>query len=133
MAVQVTAEIAGQNAQGYEGMLAALAEQLVAAPGLILHTAHATEGGWRVIELWHTKAQADQFYARYVAPALPPGIRPKRTTVSLHCLVFAQDRYFDADSASPRSGRGADIESALRADIDRNVVPTSPEYAARAR
>lgn len=133
MSVQVTAEIAGQNAQGYEGMLAALAEQLVAAPGLILHTAHATEGGWRVIELWQTKAQADQFYARYVAPALPPGIRPKRTTVFLHCLVFPQGRYFDADSANPRPDRRTDTESALRTDIDRSAVPKSPELAARPR
>ncbi len=87
MAVLVTAEVAGQNRQGYDGMLGALAGYLRAAPGFVLHTAHAVEGGWRVIEVWETKEAADQFFAKYVAPNLPPGIRPKRAVQELHSVV----------------------------------------------
>jgi quinol monooxygenase YgiN len=87
MAVLVTAEVPGQTRQGYEGMLQLLAESIKAAPGFILHTAHPMEGGWRVIELWESREAANQFFARHVAPSLPPGIRPKRTVQELHSLV----------------------------------------------
>ena len=55
MAVLVTAEVAGQTQQGYDGMLAALAESIKAAPGFVLHSAHPVEVGWRVIEVWETR------------------------------------------------------------------------------
>lgn len=87
MAVLITAEVAGQTQQGYDGMLQFLEEIIKVAPGFILHTAHPIEGGWRVIEVWETKEAANQFFAKYVAPNLPPGIRPKRTVQELHSLV----------------------------------------------
>lgn len=89
MAVLMTAEISGQTQQGYDGMLQSLAEAIKVAPGFILHAAHPVEGGWRVIELWETKEAANQFFAKHVAPNLPPGIRPKRTVQELHSLVKA--------------------------------------------
>ena len=51
MAVLVTAEVHSQTQQGYDGMLMALSEFLRKAPGFILHTAHPTSDGWRVIEI----------------------------------------------------------------------------------
>jgi hypothetical protein len=89
MAVLLTAEVSGQTQQGYDGMLQFLAESIKVAPGFILHTAHAVEGGWRVIEIWETKEAANQFFAKHVAPNLPPGVRPKRTVQELHSLVTA--------------------------------------------
>jgi hypothetical protein len=87
MAVLITAENRDQTAPGYDHMLALLLQHLKQAPGLILHSTHATEGGWRVLEVWETKAQADQFFATFVAPHLPPGIRPKRSVQPLHNVV----------------------------------------------
>lgn len=87
MAVLITAEVDRQTARGYEGMLTALLAPLSQAPGLIMHAGHATDSGWRVIEVWQSKSQADQFYAALVAPQLPPGIRPKRSVVPLHSVV----------------------------------------------
>jgi len=87
MAVLVTAEVAGQTQQGYDGMLEALAGSIKAAPGFVTQTAHPVEGGWRVIEVWETKDAANQFFVKYIAPNLPPGIRPKRTVQELHSLV----------------------------------------------
>ena len=87
MAVLVTAEVAGQTQQGYDGMRAHLEGLLKSAPGFILHSAHPVEGGWHVLEVWESKADGDRFFAQHVAPNLPPGIHPKRTTIELHsCL-----------------------------------------------
>jgi hypothetical protein len=87
MAVLVTAEVQGQTQQGYDGMFAALADPLKQAPGFVLHTAYAVEGGWRIVEVWKSKAEANQYFAKYVAPNLPPGIHPKRSVQELHSLL----------------------------------------------
>ena len=87
MAVLVTAEVPGQSQQGYDGMLGMLQGPLKQASGFILHTAHPVEGGWRIIELWESKSQSNEWYAKNVAPNLPPGVHPKRTVQELHSLV----------------------------------------------
>jgi hypothetical protein len=79
MSVLVTAEVRGQTAQGYDG--------------LVLHSTHATEDGWRVIEVWESKAQSDTFFSTFVAPNLPRGIRPKRSVQPLHNVVLPIDAY----------------------------------------
>ena len=89
MAVLMTAEVAGQTEQGYDGMRTHLDALLESAPGFVLHTAHPVEGGWRVLEIWETKEDADRFFAQHVAPNLPPGIRPKRSIQPLHSLIRA--------------------------------------------
>lgn len=88
MAVLVTAEVKGQTQEGYDGMRAVLGEVLKHAPGFVLHTAHATAEGWRIIEIWESKEASDQFFAKIVAPNLPPGIRPKRSVQDLHGLLL---------------------------------------------
>lgn len=87
MAVPVTAEVKGQTQQGYDGMLGMLAGSIKQAPGFILHTAHPIEGGWRVIEVWESQNDANQFFAQHVHPNLPPGIKPKRSFQALHSLL----------------------------------------------
>jgi hypothetical protein len=89
MAVLVIAEVKGQTQQGYEGMRGLLNETLKESPGFILHTAHAIEHGWRIIELWQSKEDSDRFYAENVAPNLPPGIHPKRTVQELYDVLTA--------------------------------------------
>jgi quinol monooxygenase YgiN len=87
MAVLITAEVKGQTQQGYDGMLNVLAEPVRKAPGFVMHAAHPVEGGWRVIEVWESEDDANNFFAKAVAPNLPPGIRPKRSVQELHSLV----------------------------------------------
>lgn len=87
MAVLVTAEVVGQTELGYDAMNRSLADSLRQAPGFILHTAHEVEGGWRVIEIWRSKDEANQFFAKHVHPHLPPGIRPRRSFQDLHGVV----------------------------------------------
>jgi heme-degrading monooxygenase HmoA len=88
MPILVTAQVENQTEQLYDGMLSALAPLLKRAEGFIMHSAHrSATGEWRVLEVWETKSQADQFFAKVVAPNLPPGVRPKRSVVELHSLV----------------------------------------------
>ena len=87
MAVLITAEVAGQTEQGYDGMLVALEGLLKHAPGFVLHSAYQVAGGWRVLEVWESKIQANEWFAKVVAPNLPPGVHPKRSVQELHSLV----------------------------------------------
>jgi hypothetical protein len=89
MPVLVTAQVENQTEALYDGMLSLLAAQLKQAEGFVMHSAHraADSGQWRVLEVWETKAHADKFFAWFVAPNLPPGVRPKRSVVELHSLV----------------------------------------------
>lgn len=87
MAVLVIADVSGQTAEGYHGLLGAFASELKQAPGFVLHTAHPIDGGWRILEVWESPNDASQFFATHVHPNLPPGIKPKRTVQALQSLV----------------------------------------------
>lgn len=88
MAILITAEVPGQTRQSYDGMLEVLGDPIKRTPGFLIHGAYETEdGGWRVFEVWETKDQANQFFARHIAPNLPPGVRPKRKVHELHSCV----------------------------------------------
>jgi hypothetical protein len=90
MAVLIIAEVPGQTQEGYEGMIAALGPILKQAPGHLLHMSHPTKDGWRVIEAWESKADASAWFATYVAPNLPPGVRPKRTFHAVHTIISSE-------------------------------------------
>jgi hypothetical protein len=102
VAVLIIAENKGQTQQGYDGMIAALGDLIKQAPGLILHTGHPTEDGWRVVEVWQSKMEANQWFAKYVAPNLPPGIRPKRSFYELHTLLTPEAVALALEGAAPR-------------------------------
>jgi hypothetical protein len=71
-------------------MLEVLAPALLQAKGFIAHGAGPVSDGWRSFEIWDTAEDATQFFAKYIHPNLPEGIRPKRTLLTLHSLVQAQ-------------------------------------------
>ena len=73
-------------------MLNVLADLARQAGGFILHTAYRTDDHWRVIEVWQSKAAANQFFARHVAPH-PAGGSPQTV---------------DSRGPQPRHGRCAD-------------------------
>jgi hypothetical protein len=89
MTVIVVAEVHGQTETGYDGMLSVLADPIRRAEGFVLHSAYCVDGKWRVVEVWRSKAKADQFFAKHVAPHLPPGVRPKRSVYETHSLLTA--------------------------------------------
>jgi len=87
MAILVTAEVSGQTREGYDGMLEALGDAIRTAPGFIAHFAAQTGDRWRVWELWETQDDATRFFATFVHPHLPEGVKPKRSFHNLHSLV----------------------------------------------
>jgi hypothetical protein len=90
MAVLMTAEVPGMTPDAYDGMQAALGENLRRAKGFISHAAGVTDGGgWRVTELWESIEDSTEWFAKNVQPMLPPGITPKRSFQKLHNLVRA--------------------------------------------
>lgn len=87
MATLITTSIKGQTAEGYDQVSVFLHQAIRNAPGFILHTAYAADDGWHVLEIWNTKSDADDFFARLVRPKLPPDIHPKRSYQELHAVV----------------------------------------------
>ena len=87
MAVLVTAEVPGQTTEGYEGMLAVLSPVLRQAKGFIAHGAGPSGDGWRSFEIWESQEDATQFFAKYIHPNLPDGVKPKRSILELHSLI----------------------------------------------
>ncbi len=90
MAVLVIADVPGQTTEMYDHMLAVLEPVLRQAEGFIAHGAGPSADGWRTFEVWESQADATHFFAAYVYPNLPDGIRPRRTIVELHSVVLAQ-------------------------------------------
>jgi hypothetical protein len=42
---------------------------------------------WRITEIWESVQDATAFYAKYVDPQLPAGVKPKRKFHELHSLI----------------------------------------------
>lgn len=90
MAVLVTAEVPQQTQQGYDQMISVLGPLIRQAKGFIAHGAGPLpEGGWRSFEVWESQADATRFFADYIHPNLPPGVKPQRSILELHALIKA--------------------------------------------
>lgn len=89
MAVLVSSKVKGQTTDGYNAVLKMVKPVLENAPGFIMHCAFPVEEDdfWQLHEIWESKMEADQFFAKYIAPNLPKGVYPKRTYQQLHALL----------------------------------------------
>lgn len=90
MAVLVIAHVEGVNEEMHRGMLSALEEPCRNAPGFLGHLAGPNEGAFRVLEVWETKEGAVRFFAEFVHPNLPPGVRPQRSYHELSAVLLKQ-------------------------------------------
>lgn len=89
MAVLISSIVKGQTREGYDSVLMAVREEVKKAPGFIFHCAcpDPSVDGWIVTEVWQSKKEADQWFAKFVVPNLPAGIHPKRMYYELHAVV----------------------------------------------
>ena len=88
MPVLITADVPGQTQEKYDHMLEVLAPLLQQAKGFIAHGAGPNGGAaWKSFEIWESAEDATDFFAKYIHPNLPPGIKPQRTILELHSLV----------------------------------------------
>jgi len=58
-------------------------------PGLIMHVAYPTPGGFSVGEVWESQAQQESWFNQHVTPNLPPEIVDAASTeyFPIHALV----------------------------------------------
>lgn len=70
--------------------------------GMLYHVAGPTEGGWTVIEIWESEADARTFFEAKLAAAL------KRAEISVQPKTFQVDALFepraDGPVSAPRHG-----------------------------
>jgi hypothetical protein len=85
MPVLMIAEVPGMTEEIYGGMVGQLKPVLQAADGFISHAGGPNPGGgWRVVEVWESEAEAQKWFEVNVEPNLPPGIKPNRSYHELH-------------------------------------------------
>lgn len=87
MAVLISTSVKNQTHEGYNGVLNAVRKSIKNATGFIMHCAHPAEGEWKVYEIWNSKKESDEWFAKSVIPNLPQGIHPKRSYQELHSIV----------------------------------------------
>ncbi len=87
MPVLITAVVPGQTQEGYDATMAILRPLLERAKGFVAHGAGMSPEGWRVFEIWDTQQDATMFFAEFIRPNLPSGVKPQRTYLELHSLV----------------------------------------------
>lgn len=91
MATLIATKVKRQTQEGYDGVLAAVRDLIIQAPGFIVHFAHPAEGEWHVYEVWESKEAADKWFGQHIIPNLPKGIHPKRMYHELHSLIQASE------------------------------------------
>jgi hypothetical protein len=70
MAVLVDQKLAGVTQEIYDGVNARLNAQANPPAGLILHSSGATEGGWRIVDVWETADAFQRFTDERIRPAV---------------------------------------------------------------
>ena len=85
MAVLMIGEVPALTEDIYAAMLSQMKPLMQASKGFIAHTGGPSPaGGWRVVEIWDSEAEGQQWFDENVKPNLPPGITPTRTFHPLH-------------------------------------------------
>ena len=91
MAVIMETEIAGADASFIDGMRAAgVVDAMSKAPGFVSHISGASSSGYRVIEVWESRAAHQAWYDNHIAPNLPPGMKPTWEYIDLVLAVPAR-------------------------------------------
>ena len=70
MAVGLHYKIHGMKQEQYDAAVAAGGLEDTLPDGQIFHVAGPMEGGWRVIDVWETRADFDRFAEEALAPAM---------------------------------------------------------------
>ena len=85
MAVLMIAEVPGLTEDVYAGMVGGMMPGIRASKGFVSHAGGPSpSGGWRVVEVWETQEDSDEWFNNNVKPNLPPGIDPDRKFHPLH-------------------------------------------------
>jgi heme-degrading monooxygenase HmoA len=85
MPVLMIGEVPNLTEEVYAGMVGQMMPLMRAARGFISHAAGPSpSGGWRVVEVWDSQQDGQQWFDQNVKPALPPDIVPDRQYFPIH-------------------------------------------------
>ena len=85
MPVLMIGEVPNLTEEIYGGMVGQMMPLMQASKGFIAHTGGPSpDGGWRVVEIWETEEDGQDWFDKNVKPNLPPDIVPNRTYHTLH-------------------------------------------------
>lgn len=79
MPVLMIGEVPHLTEEVYAGMIGQMMPLMRASKGFIAHSGGPSpSGGWRVVEMWDSEVEAQEWFDQNVKPNLPPGIVPDR-------------------------------------------------------
>ena len=79
MPVLMIGEVPNLTEEIYAGMLSQMAPVMRASKGFISHSGGPSpSGGWRVVEMWDSEEDAQNWFDENVKPNPPPDIVPDR-------------------------------------------------------
>jgi heme-degrading monooxygenase HmoA len=85
MAVLMIGEVPNLTEEIYGGMIGQMQPLMQASKGFISHAGGPSpSGGWRVVEMWESEQDAQDWFDANVKPNLPPDIVPDRQYFPLH-------------------------------------------------
>ena len=85
MAVLMIAEVPNLTEEIYGGMVGQMMPLMSASKGFIAHAGGPDPtGGWRIVEIWESEEDGQNWFDENVKPNLPADIVPKRTYHRLH-------------------------------------------------
>lgn len=85
MAVLMIGEVPNLTEEIYGGMIGQMMPLMRAAKGFVSHAGGPSpSGGWRVVEVWESEEDGQNWFEANVKPNLPPGIVPDRRYTPLH-------------------------------------------------
>jgi hypothetical protein len=70
VAVLVTQDLPGVGQEMYDAVNDRINAEATPPAGLIVHTSGATEGGWRIVDVWESAEQFERFSEERVRPAV---------------------------------------------------------------
>ncbi|MGH3691330.1 MAG: antibiotic biosynthesis monooxygenase family protein [Microbacterium sp.] len=90
MAVLMIGEVPNLTEEIYAGLVEQMKPLMQASNGFIAHSGGPNpSGGWRVVEMWETEEDGQNWFDNNVRPNLPADIQPIRTYHPLHTAFTA--------------------------------------------
>ena len=90
MSVLMIGEVPDMTEEVYGGMIGQLMPAMRASKGFVSHVGGPSpSGGWRVVEVWESEEDGENWFDKNVKPNLPPGVAPNRQYYPLH-TAFAK-------------------------------------------
>jgi hypothetical protein len=83
MSVVTTLDISGLTPEEYRAVLDKMGVETRPDPQIYLHVTHAIDGGFRIIEIWDTKAGFDSFLERRLGPATKELAIERQTAITV--------------------------------------------------